>query len=877
MITYIDIIPQQDRYETALLIKPSGLKEKELKHHYIDPHNLTNLIAFGLEQGTSKKPSNKLMREHCAEMLPMLQDLGVTYLLVADANYFKLLTGKTSVADTYSYMFDCNLKEFPNFKVVYVVNYAGLFHNPALKSNLDLALSSFTKRLSGDESVLGEDIIHFEEYPETYDEIKTWLTKLHDYPELTCDIEAFSLKHWESGIGTIGFAWTKHEGIAFKVDYFECPFPNEETGYGYQSKNVPVYKLLIDFFDSYKGKLIYHNCNYDIKILIYNLYMDHLLDQKGLLKGLHTLHRDIEDTKLIKYLATNTCALNPLDLKSSAHEYTGKYAQEDINDIRKIPAKELLRYNLIDCLATWFVKEKFTPIMQADKQEKPYRELFLPSAKVINQMQLTGMCLSMPKVLEAEQKLIQDKEDFLSVIMNHPLLAKAVYNLRKRKWEKDYEDRKSKAKNPDKIKWKDFDDIKVEFNPNSGTQLIELLYHQIGLPVIDFTKTKLPATGGDTLEKLINHTSDPEIKTLLSSLISYSKAEKILTSFIPAFKSVPKGADGYHYLFGNFNLGGTKSSRLSSSNVNLQQLPSSGSPYAKLIKACFVAPDNHIFVGADYASLEDRINTLLTKDTNKVKVYTQGFDGHSLRARFYYPDDLGHLDSSDPKEVNTIADIRPDLRQESKAPTFALTYQGTYRTLMTNCGFSEEKALSIESNYHTLYEESDKWMEDKIAIAAKQGYAELAFGIRLRAPILHQTVLGIKRTPTEASAEARTLGNALGGQSYCTLNMRAMNAYMERVWASPYAEVIRPCAQIHDAGYYLIPEDIDVLHHVNTYYIQEMFWQELPEIQHPEITLGGELDIFYGGWHQPITLDNNISKEEIISACIAGAKKYEEK
>ena len=37
------------------------------------------------------------------------------------------------------------------------------------------------------------------------------------------------------------------------------------------------------------------------------------------------------------------------------------------------------------------------------------------------------------------------------------------------------------------------------------------------------------------------------------------------------------------------------------------------------------------------------------------------------------------------------------LRQDSKAPTFALTYQGTYITLMNKCGFPEPKARAIES------------------------------------------------------------------------------------------------------------------------------------------------------------------------------------
>jgi hypothetical protein len=94
-----------------------------------------------------------------------------------------------------------------------------------------------------------------------------------------------------------------------------------------------------------------------------------------------------------------------------------------------------------------------------------------------------------------------------------------------------------------------------------------------------------------------------------------------------------------HYLYGNFNLGGTVSGRLSSNNPNLQQIPS-GSTYAKLIKQCFVAPKGMLFVGADYASLEDRIDALLTKDTNKIKVYTDNFDGHSLRAHAYFGESM---------------------------------------------------------------------------------------------------------------------------------------------------------------------------------------------------------------------------------------------
>lgn len=47
-----------------------------------------------------------------------------------------------------------------------------------------------------------------------------------------------------------------------------------------------------------------------------------------------------------------------------------------------------------------------------------------------------------------------------------------------------------------------------------------------------------------------------------------------------------------------------------------------------------------LFVGADFASLEDRISALTTKDVNKLKVYTDGYDGHCLRAYAYFKNQM---------------------------------------------------------------------------------------------------------------------------------------------------------------------------------------------------------------------------------------------
>lgn len=242
---------------------------------------------------------------------------------------------------------------------------------------------------------------------------------------------------------------------------------------------------------------------------------------------------------------------------------------------------------------------------------------------------------------------------------------------------------------------------------------------------------------------------------------------------------------------------------------------------------------------------------------------TEGYDGHCLRAYYYFRDRMPDIDPTSVESINSIKKKYPELRQDSKAPTFALTYGGTYITLMKNCGFSEEQAKSIEANYHELYKESDEWVKERLAKACDDGFVELAFGLKLRTPLLKQSILGNRSTLHQAEAEARTAGNALSGQSYGLLNNRAAVAFMKRVWASKWRTSIQPVALIHDAIYLLIDDDIECLEWVNKTLIEEMSWQELPEIAHDTVKLGAELDVFYPSWENEITLPNNATQQEI--------------
>ena len=226
-------------------------------------------------------------------------------------------------------------------------------------------------------------------------------------------------------------------------------------------------------------------------------------------------------------------------------------------------------------------------------------------------------------------------------------------------------------------------------------------------------------------------------------------------------------------------------------------------------------------------------------------------------------------------EINSIKVLFGDIRDDSKAPTFLLTFGGSWIGLMKNCGFSEEESKRIEANYHKLYVESDEWVRLKLEEACKTGYVQLAFGLRLRTPLLHKSILGNSSTLYQAEKEARTAGNALSGQSYGLLNNRAVIAFMKKVWASKWRLDIKPVALIHDAIYLVIKDDIECLKWVNDNLITEMEWQDLPELRHDNVKLKANLEVFYKGWHQPIELPNYVSQQELLKVCVQEANKYD--
>lgn len=534
-----------DQYKIALLIKPKYFKPDKLHNYYVSPLvskgvNQQDIIAFDLDYPKNKVTATQA-KAYLGYLLPALTKLGVTEILVADAAYFKILAGEKKAEPHIGYALPCAIKGFTHMTVIYTVNYGVLMHNPNQINRLDLSIDAMAKHLNGTLVPPGEDVLINPEYYTsiTSPDAQLALQRLLGKPTIVCDIETYGLTLADAGTASIAFAWNQNEGMAFGVQ-------NDE-------KSKQAIKM---FFEKYRGKVMYHNATFDIKQIIFNCFMKHPMDYVGMLHGLDVMTRDIHDTKIISYLALNSTTEIELGLKALAQPYMGNWGI-DVTDNSKVLLADLLKYNLEDCVATYYVFNTKYPIMLKDEQEEIYNEIMLPSIKLITQMELVGMPIDMEQVKVTKAYLEDLANKYEDMVRSDPHVQQAQHVIQVEMLAKINAALKVKQHTMDKVK----DEL---FNPGSPNQLGVLLYDVLGLPVLETTPAGARATGAKILKKLKNHTNDASVKALLISLVNLSQVSKILSTFIPAFlEAMPKG--GYHFLHGSFNLGGTLSGRLSSS------------------------------------------------------------------------------------------------------------------------------------------------------------------------------------------------------------------------------------------------------------------------------------------------------------------------
>ena len=216
-----------------LLILSDGNPD-EIKRYYCDPLGVTDFQIAKIWKYKKKTPVTDIKTCLQEQVYPKITTYTPNYVLVADSEYFKVMA-KVTKPDAYiGYFFG------DAFKFLYVPSYKQIFYHPEeTKEKITRALDSIKASEQGKYCSPGSNIIKDEYSPSTTEDIAVLLKSLANRPILTCDIETYSLKHVDAGLGSICFCWDKHSGCAFKIDKSS------------DSKNQEVRDLLKEFFINY--------------------------------------------------------------------------------------------------------------------------------------------------------------------------------------------------------------------------------------------------------------------------------------------------------------------------------------------------------------------------------------------------------------------------------------------------------------------------------------------------------------------------------------------------------------------------------------------------------------------------------------------------
>jgi len=582
--------PDTDNLKAAILIKESAFNYKDIYDNYIKhltDVNQEELVAFDLKY-INDKISAKDAKEYLLELLEGIDSLGITTLYIADSTYFKYLTKVKKTTNCHGEVLPIELhKDYKHINCILGVNYRACMYDPKQRDTLFSSLDTLSSHLLGSfkrTELELKDAKYSILSSATTLEYNLGILDIGSYPILAVDIETWgpnpgdAFRFNKATLESIAFSWSNDSGYAALIQ-----------------GDKECLEILKEFFINYTGKCVYHNGLFDIKHLVYHLFMDSPDDFEGMFEGIKVLTKNIDDTMIMTYLCTNSTAGNTLGLKDNVLEYTGNYA-EDVTDVRALSVPNLLKYNLIDTCATYWLYEKRNTQLDTEAQRDIYEQVFMPSYPVLLEMMLVGLPMDMNQVDKVKCDIEQVRNTALSTIMTHKYIKQTEFIIKAQELIKVNEKLKKKVKS--------LDDIEVIFNPGSNKHKSVLFYQVMNLPVIDTTDSGDPSCSGKTIKKLLNHVQYEHEKELLQAFIDYLDSDKVLGTFIKAFQEFEFTRFNTSWLNGNQKLGGTLSGRLSSNDPNLANLPSN-SRFAKPIKSCFVAPGegDWLFFGSDFAAL----------------------------------------------------------------------------------------------------------------------------------------------------------------------------------------------------------------------------------------------------------------------------------
>ena len=346
----------------------------------------------------------------------------------------------------------------------------------------------------------------------------------------------------------------------------------------------------------------------------------------------------------------------------------------------------------------------------------------MPVMEVAAEMELYGIEIDKPYsgrlsakyhhlLEEVQSKIDEQLAEYKDIIAQWRLTDDANFHQRNEKPNKNGEFTYKKSKS---------EQLKDPPELTSPTQFAILLYDVLKVPVVD--KKSPRGTGEDILKKIEEQTNNP----LCSLVLKQRGIDKLLGTYIDKLPNCVNEKTGR--LHAHFNQLGTETGRFSSSDPNLQNIPS----HEKAIRMMFKASDGYVMVGSDFSQQEPRLLASYSGDENMIGAYKQGKDLYATIASKIYHND--YWDKMEFREDGTPSPDGKKRRSSVKGLLLGIMYGMGPASLAATIKGTLQDAQKIIDDFYKEFPKVKQWMDKTDLDAKTLGYVEDMWGRRRRLP-----------------------------------------------------------------------------------------------------------------------------------------------
>lgn len=584
----------------------------------------------------------------------------------------------------------------------------------------------------------------------TGDNIIEALLKLPDMARqyggwIACDIETRRVEWEDNKLLSIGFAYGPDHCLAIH----NIPLHGAKNdGTCRFDHNGDLLQVLDAVFNQPDIKYIWHNGKFDC----------------GRLKYLVGVNAHVDDDTMLQHFACINEKQGTHGLKDLGQLYLQAPAWDDeLDQIKKdwckrnkvplkefmydsIPTSVLIPYMQRDCIATYRLHNVFNKLARPGS-EFIYKQLCRAST-AYGAIELAGQKIDVDYLeeLEAElDKLVVQSQKRLDAVSGkywNPQLYAAATGA--------------------KVK------PNMEFSPKSPKQLKWMLGEVMGHPV--------PATDATTMQTLMDELdymgeeADPDAKEFMESILDVRKYSKYLETYVLGIRDVLCRDERVRC---TFNLHGTETGRLSSSNPNMQNIPRN-----KMIKNLIIATPGTCLLQLDYSQAELRVLAMLSGDPALIDIYVSGRDLHDAVADMMFGPD-GHKDK--------------ELRNLAKTINFGIAYGRGAGSIATKFKKSMKEAQDIIDKWFKPMPKVKEYINNRRRMASRGEPCVTIFGRERHFVITDSELNHIQNeyinTPIQGTASDFTMLSLLNIYDYLEANWKGKARIVSTVHDSIILEV----------------------------------------------------------------------------------------